>query len=124
MYVCDKMMTHPTENAITELHARLMDTMASNRRLVDAIAFEEACSNKLKRELGMSTLLHVSPLDRLVANHVPSSPGGASASDDLIEHVYVQMFTRLQVELGKKSELERRVVDARNLTALLTEQRG
>jgi hypothetical protein len=124
LHVYELKMSNPTEKAIEEMHVRLTETMAGNRRLLDKIAFEEACSNKLKRELGMSTLLHISPLDRLAAPTVASAPGGASAADDLIENVYVQMHTRLQAELSKRSELERRVRDAQNLTTLLTAQRG
>lgn len=118
------MHVQTSELAVNELHARLTETAAGNRRLMDMLAFEEACAHKLKRELGMSTLLHKSPMDRLSSTRVPVAPCHVSASDDQVENAYVQMYARLQTELRKRSELERRVLDAQNLTALLTEQRG
>jgi hypothetical protein len=106
---------------LEDLHSRLMDVQAFNRRLSDMIAFEEACVNKLKRAMGISTLLFKSPWDRLSSVAVKLQPccAGSMASD--IERECAQMLTRLQSELRKKAQLERDVYDAQNMSALLTD---
>jgi hypothetical protein len=89
---------------------------------VDTIKFEEACATKLKRELGMSTLLFKSPLDRLSPADVKMPPCYAGAEAGHMERECAQLLTRLQSELRKKAQLEREVYDAHNLSALLTDR--
>jgi hypothetical protein len=74
--------TDNAEVSMLETYSRLMDTLAGNQRLLDIIAFEEACVHKLKRGC-MSTLLHRSPLDSKFQDNVDLDPCpiGVAASD-------------------------------------------